>query len=165
MTDGRKFFNFQPNRIISHGQHGFPTDNLYEYERIPPDAGFPPIDEHEFRIALSACQGNCWLSHMHHCIAPITGDDMIKRIPKRKLLFELKLPMKAFAWGIEAKYSTSNFRIIIYHLLMFSGTFVFWILWQVYHPDDVQTAAVPITTLATLLSLFWTTSGCLKLFT
>jgi len=58
----------------------------------------------------------------------------------------------------------SNIRVTMYHFLVVVGTFAFWILWQTYHPDDVQTAAVPVTIVATLLSLLWTATAVLKIF-
>jgi hypothetical protein len=85
------------------------------------------------------------------------------RIPKRKTALELKTGVVEFAWGIQAQHTISLLHMIIYHFLILAGTFGFWAWWQISHPNDIQTAAVPLTTVTVLLSLFWSSAGVLKI--
>ena len=51
--------------------------------------------------------------------------------------------------------------VVTYHCLMVAGPFVFWGLWLKYHPDDVQSAAVPVTVVIGALSMFWSSAQIL----
>jgi hypothetical protein len=104
------------------------------------------------------------LSSFHDCIESPSGTTALERIPKRKYAFEVTGDKREFAWGLEAKYSISFLRMVIYHLLILGGTFAFWTWWQLGHPDDLQNASTPFATVAVLLSLFWSSSGTLKYF-
>jgi hypothetical protein len=66
------------------------------------------------------------------------------------------------SWGIQAQHAISALRVVLYHLVIFAGTFGFWAWWLATHPSDLQNAAVPLTTVAMLLSLFWGSAGILK---
>jgi hypothetical protein len=54
--------------------------------------------------------------------------------------------------------------MVLYHVLIFASTFGFWAWWLLTHPNDLQNAAVPLTTVAVFLSLFWSSAGVLKVF-
>jgi hypothetical protein len=69
-----------------------------------------------------------------------------------------------FAWGIQAQHTISFLRMVFYLFLIFVGTFGFWAWWLLTHPNDLQNAAVPLTTVAVFLSLFWGSVGGLKGF-
>lgn len=86
----------------------------------------------------------------------------IERIPKRKSVLELEVSAVEFAWGLQAQHAISFIRVILYHFLMFIGTFGFWAWWQIKHPGDLQNAAVPLTVLGLFFSLFWSSAGVLK---
>ncbi|KAH6698143.1 hypothetical protein BKA61DRAFT_497437 [Leptodontidium sp. MPI-SDFR-AT-0119] len=158
-----KFQKLRANRIIHHSK-SLPEDIVYEYRPRPPTAENPPIVPHEFELAFSACSSKCSLSALHDCVEPPLGTFAIERIPKRKGLIEINGDNPEFAWGIQAQHAISFFRILMYHLLIFAGTFAFWACWLVTHPNDLQNAAVPLTTVAVLLSLFWSSAGLLKAF-
>jgi hypothetical protein len=136
---------------------------MYEYSPRPPNAPNPPITPHEFEIALHPCPSGCLLSAFHDCIEePINGDFCIQRIPKRKERFPLASYGIEVAWGIHAEHNISAIYVVLYHVVILAGTFAFWVVWQIGHPDDLQNAAVPMTVVVTLLSLFWSSSGVLK---
>jgi hypothetical protein len=81
----------------------------------------------------------------------------LKSIPKKKSEFAVQSQQKVddVAWGIEADYALSFFLLSIYHLIPLLSCFAFWIYWQIFHPDDLQTASVPILTTIALMGLFW----------
>lgn len=67
------------------------------------------------------------------------------------------------AWGIQAQHAVALTQVIFYHVLMLAGPTGFWAWWQIQHPADLQNAAIPLTTAAVFLSLFWSASGLLKM--
>lgn len=136
------------------------------YAPRPPQAEIPPIVPHEFELALTCCgSSRLWCSlPFHDCIEPPEGTFALERIPKRKHALELKLGTREFAWGLQAQYSISLILMVFYHILIFLGTFGFWAWWQATHPDDLQNASTPLTVVALFLSLFWSSSGVLKIF-
>jgi hypothetical protein len=97
-------------------------------------------------------------------VEPVSGREALDCIPKRRAAWELKLSTKEYAWGLQAQFSISLARTVIYHFLIFAGGFVFWAWWQVHHPGDLQNATVPLGVLVVLISLFWSSSGVLKGF-
>jgi hypothetical protein len=143
------------------------VDMMYEYKPRPPEAEVPPILPHEFELALNACVIPCRLAYLpfHDCIEPLLqGKDAITLIPKRKHAWEIGLGTREPAWGLQAQFCISFIRVLFYHFLMILGTFVFWIWWQITHPDDIQNASTPLTVVAVFISLFWSSSGVLKIF-
>jgi hypothetical protein len=91
------------------------------------------------------------------------GTFAIERIPKRKSALEIKIGSLEFAWGVQTQHTISLMGLVVYHLLILAGTFGFWGWWIWMHPGDLQNAAVPLSTVAVLLSLFWSTAGVLKI--
>jgi hypothetical protein len=88
----------------------------------------------------------------------------VERIPKRKSRIEIYSNNLEYAWGIQAQHSISFLKMVLYHVLIFASTFGFWAWWLLTHPNDLQNAAVPLTTVAVFLSLFWSSAGVLKVF-
>lgn len=149
------------NRIIFRGKD-LPTDPNYEYNPRPPNAEIPPITPHEFELAFSSCSPRCVFSPFHDCVELPTGTFAMERIPKRKSAFQLNASAPEFAWGLSAQHSISLVGVVAYHMLIFLGTVAFWAWWLRQHPDDLQNAAVPLTVVAVLISLFWSSAGILK---
>lgn len=89
-------------------------------------------------------------------------DFALKRIPKRIYEVETKTDEREFVWGLQAQHVVSFLRVLFYHCLILSGPLGFWAWWLVKHPGDLQSAAVPVTSILGLLSLFWSTAGILK---
>lgn len=161
LTDNDQFLKLRANRIIFHSK-SLPEDIIYEYRPRPPSAENPPILPHEFKLAFSACSSNCLLSTLHDCVDPPIGKFAVERIPKRKSMIHFSTNNLEYAWGIQAQHAISALRMLVYHLLIFASTFGFWAWWLVFHPNDLQNAAVPLTTIAVFLSLFWGAAGVLK---
>jgi hypothetical protein len=158
-----QFKKIDADRIIFH-KRDLPHDRLYEYAPRPPDAEDPPILPNEFELALKACSKNCKLASFHDCIGPRNGRFAIDRIPKRKAALELRVSTIEPAWGLQAQFSISAATIAIYHFVIFAGAFGFWGWWEARHPGDLQSATVPLSITAVLISLFWSSTGVLKTF-
>jgi hypothetical protein len=92
----------------------------------------------------------------------LIGGDSFERVPKRKSALEIKINSMEFAWGIQAQHTISMVGLVVYHILILVGTLGFWVWWMRSHPEDLQSAAVPLTTVAVFLSLFWSAAGVLK---
>jgi hypothetical protein len=101
-------------------------------------------------------------SRFHDCIEPPNGTFAMERIPKRKSAFELNVGIPEFAWGLAAQHAISLVGVFSYHVLIFVGTLGFWTWWLIGHLADLQNAAVPLTTVAVLISPFWSSEGILK---
>lgn len=135
---------------------------MYDYEPRPPNAENPPIDRHEFTLAFTCCSSKCWLYPFHDCVEPASGTHAVKRIPKRNSALEIDTEDREFAWGLQAQHAISLVYVLFYHFLILVGTFGFWAWWNIRHPDDLQNAAVPLTLVIALLSLFWASAGALE---
>jgi hypothetical protein len=163
LTNNDQFIKLKANRIIRHSK-SLPEDITYEYRPRPPAAENPPILPHEFELAFSACSSKCPFSAIHDCVEPPTGTFAVERIPKRKSKIEIYSNNLEYAWGIQAQHAISFLRMVLYHVLIFASTFGFWAWWLLTHPNDLQNAAVLLTTVAVFLSLFWSSAGVLKVF-
>ena len=86
----------------------------------------------------------------------------MERIPKRKSALELQVNAPEFAWGLSAQHTISFAGVVLYQMLIFAGEFAFWAWWQITHPNDLQNAAAPLTVVAILISLFWSSAGIIK---
>lgn len=163
-TNGDQFEKSRADRIFFRRKE-IPTDSNYEYRPKPPDAEDPPITPHEFEVAFALCSTQCLWSAFHDCIEPPSGTLAIERIPKRKSLFELSRGGSEVepAWGLQAQHAVALTQVIFYHVLILTGPLGFWAWWQDQRPTDLQNAAVPLTTVAVLMSLFWSASGLLKI--
>jgi hypothetical protein len=159
-----QFEKIRAERIIFNKKDDLPVDILYEYRPRPPNAEIPPISPHEFELALSYCSSSCLLASFHDCMEPPSGSLALERIPKRKCALELKVGLREHAWGIQAQHSVSFPLMVFYHVLIIASTFGFWGWWQVVHPGDLQNGSTPLTVVAVLLSLFWSSTGVLKVF-
>lgn len=83
--------------------------------------------------------------------------EVLHRIPKRRIPLDFDRREREYFWGLLAVQRISNCRVILYHILILTGPFIFWWLWIFYrsNPDDLQNASVPFSTISVLLSLFW----------
>ncbi len=139
---------------------------IYGYNPRPPQAN-PPITPHEFEMALassSPCGNSCMFAPFHDCAEPLYGKDALDTIPKRKTPLAVGTFGREHAWGIQAQHSISVTHVVLYHFLIIAGILGFWGWWQARHPSDVQSAAVPVTTMLGLFSLFWSSAGFFKPF-
>jgi hypothetical protein len=87
-------------------------------------------------------------------------------LPKRDAEFKLDTPTDPkdeIIWGLEARYAVSAVRVIFIHVLIFALPFAFWGVWQHHFPTDLQGASVPLMGVGTLISVFWSSAGILKI--
>ena len=135
---------------------------MYNYDPRPRHADDPPISSHEFAAAFSACGDRCMLAYFHDCSRVPATSFAIKRIPKRKANVEMETGGREYVWGLQAQHAISFLFVLFYHLAVVGGPLFFWVWWLIQHPGDLQSAAVPLSILVTLLSLFWSSVGILK---
>jgi hypothetical protein len=138
-----------------------PNDDDTEYSFAPrPADPMPPIDRDEFKVRFYNCF-NGGSRHKHYLRACrkafCRNNDVLECIPKRnRRVIEDGLHRETF-WGLQAREELSFIRVAVYHVLLIAIPFVFLGLWLsvMGHQGDLQDAAVPITVLGVLLSLFW----------
>ncbi|OAG20525.1 hypothetical protein CC77DRAFT_1020215 [Alternaria alternata] len=143
-----------------------PTDFVeYIYNpKAPPkgDAKNPLISRHKASMFMN-CNDPCRWRFFHNCVPHLINRRVIDRVPRKKSKFAIKddNSMEHQAWGITVRHEISVAYVVCYHVLILALPFAFWGWWQHNHPDDLQNAAVPITVVAGLLSLFWGANGIL----
>ena len=155
-----QFKKIAPKWIIKE-RRDLPREPEYIYAPRPPDASNPPISRHEFSMHLNACESSCRWSLLHECMPQLETNSAIACIPKKRSIYDFESPSDIYAWGLEAKHVISAAYVTVYHLIIFAIPFGLWGWWIRRHPDDMQGAAVPITVVLGLLSLFWSTNGIL----
>ncbi|SCV26765.1 related to small s protein [Fusarium fujikuroi] len=160
-----KFESITRNIVVACGQDLPKASDLdYDYAPKPPQASIPPVHPHIFEAAFNSCTGGkCRnLSPFHDCYE-FEETTYIKRIPKKKTPLSpgtIDIPI----WGLEARHCISCFHVIIYHLLILIPPFVLWGWWMSRHPDDIQSASVPMTIVLAMISMFWSATGIMKQF-
>jgi hypothetical protein len=136
----------------------------YEYAPKPPQASIPSVHPHVFEAAFNSCaEGKCrYLFPFHDCYE-FEETAYIQRIPKKKTPLSSgvnDIPI----WGLEARYCISCIHVILYHLLILISPFALWGWWLSLHPDDIQSASVPMTVVLAMISMFWSATGIVKQF-
>ncbi|KAF5548437.1 hypothetical protein FMEXI_4787 [Fusarium mexicanum] len=160
-----KFESIARNIVVVCGQD-LPkaTDLDYDYTPKPPQASIPPVHPHIFEAAFNSCTGGkCRNPSPFHDCYEFEETTYIKRIPKKKTPLSpgtIDIPI----WGLEARHCISCFHVIIYHLLILVPPFVLWGWWMSRHPDDIQSASVPMTVVLAMISMFWSATGIMKQF-
>ena len=125
---------------------------------------FPPVLDSVFHANFYGCKKACIMSRLdilgllHQC----KGRDhcgryqVLDRLPKRVRQWEIdRDDEKEEAWGLNAVFAVSFYRVMLYHMLILAGPAVFWGLWLKKWPTDWQNASVPFFAVVVLLSLFW----------
>lgn len=130
---------------------------------MTPPTDRPPITKDEFEDSFPcATPCFCWFWPWHECIEPLTERRLYQCIPKKRSIWALDCPGDSIAWGLESGYKISFIHVVVYHFILVASTFGFWGWWQSRFPQDVQGAAVPITVILALLSVFWQSTGLLR---
>ncbi|CZR58307.1 uncharacterized protein PAC_08199 [Phialocephala subalpina] len=161
----RYWFSFErvrADRFVLRGK-SLPETMDYEYKPRPPNAENPPISRHEFELAFAVCPNRCRLANIHDCVEPADGTFAIERIPKRRGPLEIRESSIERAWGIQAQNDISAIGVVTYHFLAIAATIGFMGWWIHGHAGDLQTATVPLSIAISLIALFWSTVGVLKL--
>ncbi|KAF4470827.1 small s [Fusarium albosuccineum] len=160
-----KFEAFARKRAVACG-NDLPTANNtdYDYTPKPPQASMPPIHPHIFEVAFNSCgDGKCSKVLPFHDCYEFDETSYVTRIPKKKTPFGFEAG-QPIVWGLEARHSISALHVVLYHLLILIPPFVVWAWWQRNHPDDIQSASVPMTVVIASISMFWSATGIIKQF-
>ncbi|EXA50788.1 hypothetical protein FOVG_03356 [Fusarium oxysporum f. sp. pisi HDV247] len=160
-----KFESIARDIVVACGQDLPKASDLdYDYTPKPPQASIPPVHPHIFEAAFNSCTGGkCRNPSPFHDCYEFEETTYIKRIPKKKTPLSpgaIDMPI----WGLEARHCISCFHVIIYHLLILVPPFVLWGWWMSRHPDDIQSASVPMTIVLAMISMFWSATGIMKQF-
>ncbi|KAF5663007.1 hypothetical protein FCIRC_11315 [Fusarium circinatum] len=160
-----KFEGIARNIVVACGQDLPKASDLdYDYTPKPPQASIPPVHPHVFEAAFNSYTGGkCRNPSPFHDCYEFEETTYIKRIPKKKTPLSpgtIGIPI----WGLEARHCISCFHVIIYHLLILVPPFVLWGWWMSRHPDDIQSASVPMTVVLAMISMFWSATGIMKQF-
>lgn len=139
-------------------------DTDYTFAPNPPDP-MPPILAHEFKTRFYGCHPSR-TSHKHlfglapcskKCKRFLAPSGALDRIPKRNKWLNVVERRREIFWGLLAVHRPSSFRVILYHIVILIGPFIFSFLWLFLwgHPGDLQNAVIPFSMVAVLLSMFW----------
>lgn len=138
------------------------TDGDYEFEGKLDTVREAPVCG--FNGKFYGCKKDCiraWLDildSLHECKGRnLCGSyRALQRVPKRLRKWQIDIPVgKEKAWGLNAIFAVSGYKVTLYHLVIVAGPLVFWGLWLKKWPRDLQNASVPLLTTIGLCSLFW----------
>ncbi|KAF4424233.1 hypothetical protein F53441_14240 [Fusarium austroafricanum] len=160
-----KFESIARNIVVACGQDLPKANDMdYDYTPKPPLASIPPVHPHIFEAAFNSCtKGKCGNPFPFHDCYEFEETVYIKRIPKKKTPLASGVNHVPI-WGLEARHCISSFHVILYHLLILVPPFALWGWWMKRHPDDIQSASVPITIVLAMISMFWSATGIVKQF-
>ncbi|KAL4963668.1 uncharacterized protein BDV14DRAFT_201635 [Aspergillus stella-maris] len=135
------------------------TRDEYDYNPDPMDI-IPPITEHEFYCRFYSCFKFNGLSiHLLHSCRKASGNscDALNLLPKKKVRLEEYGDKRQMFWGIYAQEIICFRWIVAYNILCLLPMVVFLFLWifPLGYKGDLQNAAVPLTAMVGLLTLFW----------
>ncbi|SPJ88704.1 related to small s protein [Fusarium torulosum] len=160
-----KFESIARNVVVACGQDLPKANDLdYDYTPKPPQASIPLVHPHVFEAAFNSCaEGKCRYPFPFHDCYEFEETAYIQRIPKKKTPLSSgvnDIPI----WGLEARHCISCIHVILYHLLILIPPFALWGWWLSLHPDDIQSASVPMTVVLAMISMFWSATGIVKQF-
>jgi hypothetical protein len=114
---------------MAHEYRDLPDQQDYKYtpRAGDPDAKNPPLSKHLFEAMYYTCPTPCTKWVPHNCSSPPNTGTIVTRFPKRAK--EFHRDQTSPIWGLEAVFSVSAARIVIYHLIIVAGPFVFFGLW------------------------------------
>lgn len=156
-----QYHKANPNEILAGPEELPPianTDYLFNPTRNP------PILEKVFATNFYGCKPACIKAHLdilcllHECHGRnhCGKHRVLERLPRRRRKWEIDRDEETDeAWGLNAIFGVSFFKVVAYHVLILTAPVVFWILWIRRNPGDWQNASVPFFAAAVLLSLFW----------
>ena len=160
-TDGDQFYKANPNEIMP-GPKEMPSllNRDYEYNA----SRNPPILSTVFNANFYGCKKACIKSQLdlfcllHQCKGRNHCGKyrILERLPKRRRKWDVDRDEEGEeAWGLNAVFAVSFYKVTLYHMLILVGPIVFWGLWLKKWPSDWQNASVPFFAVVVLLSLFW----------
>ncbi|KAL4957536.1 hypothetical protein BDW69DRAFT_180461 [Aspergillus filifer] len=135
------------------------TRDDYEYNPDPMDI-IPPITEHEFYCRFYSCFRSNGISvHLLHSCRKAGGNssDALNLLPKKKVRLEEYGDKRQMFWGIYAREVICFRWVVAYNIVCLVPMVIFLFLWMFPfgYKGDLQNAAVPLTAMLGLLTLFW----------
>jgi hypothetical protein len=122
----------------------------------------PPIREHEFyqrfygthlkHGGLFHCRHHC-KQRKGHC------REVLSLLPKKISELDEDDDKRETFWGMYAREAISLYWVVFYNVLSVLPMVAFFFTWmfRMKHLGDLQNASVPLTMVATMLSMFWST--------
>lgn len=132
-------------------------DKRYHYDPRPIKPN-PPIDNHEFSRRLYACYApRPHLHWFHKCKRACSSRTILALLPKRDFELEEGGDKREDFWGLHAIDQFSFFRALIWNMLIFLPSILFFFLWLFgwNNKADLQNASVPISITIAGQTLFW----------
>jgi hypothetical protein len=85
--------------------------------------------------------------------------DIIELLPKKNSQLDMNADERIYFWGLYARQEISFFRVLVYNAICISPCIWFFFMWLFpwSHSGDQQNASVPLMTMLSFLSVFWTT--------
>ncbi|KAL4734433.1 hypothetical protein BDV11DRAFT_174782 [Aspergillus similis] len=159
--DFYQFEKFDDSRYAPKLKDDYPKSrDHYEYNPYPMDI-VPPITDHEFnsRFYECYCSNKHRLLHFFHPCKKASGHscDALQLLPKKKTQLEQHGDKRQPFWGIYAQEIVCFRWVVAYHVVCLLPMVVFFFLWMfpLGFKGDLQDAAVPLTLMLGMLSLFW----------
>ena len=140
-----KFTRFYVNELARAGKC-LPLDPIYQYRPRPPGIHpDPPIQPDEFRRRFYTDLSN-----------PCGRGEALERIPKRQTRFQINLHVDGYEdmWGLLVELRPSFLVALVWGLVITAGGWGFLGWWISGHKDDLQTAAVPVMLIMTILMTY-----------
>ncbi|KAL4933233.1 uncharacterized protein BDV17DRAFT_105288 [Aspergillus undulatus] len=158
--DFYQFDKFDDSAYAPRVKDAYPKSrDHYEYNPDPMDV-VPPISEHEFYCRFYSCyKTNTWSVHLFHSCRKATGQSCgaLDLLPKKKIRLEENGDTRQIFWGIYAQEIVCFRWVVVYNVACLLPTVVFLFLWMfpLGYRGDLQNAAVPLTAMIGMLTLFW----------
>lgn len=80
---------------------------------------------------------------------------VLQQLPRRLRKWNIDKDEKDEAWGLNAVFAVSFCRVVLYHLLILTGSLLFWGIRLGKWARVWQNASVPFMAVVALVSLFW----------
>ncbi|KAL3428893.1 hypothetical protein BDV09DRAFT_201144 [Aspergillus tetrazonus] len=159
--DFYQFEKFDDSRYAPKLKDDYPKSrDHYEYNPDPMDI-VPPITDHEFnsRFYDCYCSNKRGLLHFFHPCKKASGHscDALQLLPKKKTRLEKHGDKRQTFWGIYAQEIVCFRWVVAYHVVCLLPMVVFFFLWMfpLGYKGDLQDAAIPLTLVLGMLTLFW----------
>ncbi len=119
----------------------------------------PPVSEHEFYKRFYACHEPRPAMHFYHKCKKLGAHshDLLSCFPKKKSELEESGDEREVFWGIYAREIISLRWVLFYNSVCVAPLVVFFFLWifPMGFVNDLQNAAIPVSMMVAMLSLFW----------
>lgn len=119
----------------------------------------PPISKHEFTRRFYACDsGKSFCRLYHKCrVLGVHSSDFLDVLPKRTVQLEERGDKREVFWGLYAREHIHLSWILVYNAACTLPLLIYFLSKVITeHGADLQDPSVPISIMASMLTLFWT---------